>query len=498
MESKDSSTHNNKLLVLSMLNKKLYQGIDFEAFLKEAADQIAFAMDAARVTIYLLDKKRGELWSKVAHLSEISEIRLKVGQGVAGHVADTGETINIPTSYKDKRFYSGIDQKTGFKTMSQLSAPIHDQGKEILGVVQVLNKKDGVFTLEDEQFLEILCAQFALLIENSSLYRVIKSTRLRNTRTFPLVSRYNNIIGTSPAMAQIFTMISKVAPTPVTVMIRGESGTGKEMVARAIHLNSPRKNKPFIKIDCTTLPETLLENELFGHAKGAYTGATTKAPGKIEVAQDGTLFIDEIGDIPLSMQGKLLRVLQDRQYEPLGATQSIKIRSRILAATNQDLEKMVLEQKFRKDLYFRIKVAQLFLPPSRERGEKDIVALSEHFLDLFKKQYGKNIQVFTEESLELLANYSWPGNVRELQNCIETAVIFAEDKVIMPDNLTFSPLFLNEEEMTNITNISLKEMEKRHIKKILKSVDGNRVQASKILQIGRNTLLRKIEEYGLK
>lgn len=479
-----------------MLSRRVHQGVDLEEFLQEAADQIALSMDAARVTIYFLDKKRQELWSKIAHLEEISEIRLKLGQGVAGHVASSGETVNIPASYSDSRFYSGIDQQTGFKTLSQLAAPIWDKKGDILGVVQILNKRDGIFTKEDEQFLEVLCPQFAVLIENTSLYQVMKVTRLKNTRSFPLVSRYNNIIGSSAEMKKIFSLIGKVAPTAITVLIRGESGTGKEMVARAIHLNSQRKDKPFIKIDCTALPETLLENELFGHEKGAYTGAISKMPGKIEAAKDGTLFIDEIGDMPLSMQGKLLRILQDKQYEPLGTTQSMEVKARILCATNQNLEKLLQEQKFRADLYFRIKVAQIFLPALRQRQSTDIVSLAEYFLEKFNRQYQKEIQGFSKESLDTLIQYNWPGNVREMENAIESAVVFSEGSQISPEHLSLNSCLLTDASQAE-QDLSLAEIEKRHILAILKRTQGNRSKAAEILKIGRNTLIRKIEEYGI-
>ncbi len=496
MEENTPSSSSSKLEVLSMLNRRVHQGIDLEEFLQEAADQIALAMNAARVTIYFLDKKRQELWSKIAHLEEISEIRLKLGQGVAGHVAESGETINIPASYSDKRFYAGIDQQTGFKTLSQLAAPIWDKNGEILGVVQILNKQDGIFTREDEQFLEILCPQFALLIENTSLYQMMKVTRLKNTRTFPLASRYNNIIGTSLDMQKVFSLIGKIAPTAITVLIRGESGTGKEMVARAIHLNSPRKDKPFVKIDCIALPETLLENELFGHEKGAYTGAISRMAGKIEAAKDGTLFIDEIGDMPLSMQGKLLRILQDRQYEPLGTTQSLEVKARILCATNQNLEKLLQEQKFRSDLYFRIKVAQIFLPPLRQRQSADIIALAEYFLEKFNRQYQKKIQGFSKESLTILTEYNWPGNVREMENAIESAVVLNEGICITPESLCLSPSIIPIPTIEQ-ENLSLEEMEKRHILHVLQKTQGNKSKAAEILKIGRNTLLRKLEEYGL-
>ena len=490
------SNASDKLYVLSTLSRRLSQGVDLEVFLKEASDKIAFAMDAARVTIYLLDKKRDELWSKVAHLKEIKEIRLKVGQGVAGHVAATGEILNISKSYSDDRFFSGIDEKTGFKTDSQLCAPMRDHLGVILGVVQVLNKNKGSFDIEDEQFLEILTGQLAILIENTSLYQKIKAARQRDTRVFPLKAKYNNIIGDSMPMQIVFSHVDKIAPTDVTVLIRGNSGTGKEMIARTIHINSNRKDKPFIKIDCTSLPETLLENELFGHEQGAYTGASRRMPGKIAAALDGTLFIDEIGDLALPMQKRLLRVFQDRQYEPLGSTKSLPVKARILTATNRNLEKLVQEKLFREDLYFRIKVAQITLPSLQKRGESDIISLTYHFLHMYNRKYQRQIQEISETALHRLTAHNWPGNVRELEHCIESAVVLSETNILTENDLPI-PARLSEQSPGPAPLIPLQDMEKKHITNVLKAVKGNKSEAARILEIGRNTLARKIESYQI-
>ncbi|RME76412.1 MAG: sigma-54-dependent Fis family transcriptional regulator, partial [Planctomycetota bacterium] len=384
---------------------------------------------------------------------------------------------------------------------SQLCAPLRDHKGEMLGVIQVLNKKEGKesFNEEDEQFLEALLGQLSILIENTTLYQQIQEGKRRKKKIFPLQSRYNQIVGHSPQMQQVFNMIEKVAPTSVTVLIRGETGTGKEMIARAIHLNSPRKNEPFVKVDCTTLPESLLENELFGHEKGAYTGATSPMPGKLEAAGKGTLFIDEIGEMPLPMQGKLLRIFQDRCYEPLGSTQTKKVEARILAATHRNLEEMVQKGKFRQDLYYRIKVAEIHLPPLRQRGREHILALAYHFLDKYAKKHNRCLEGFSAAAEEALVQYYWPGNVRELENCIESAVIFAEKKKIDFEDLSM-PLKEHVHrrksfEISPEVCKPLEDIEKEYIQKVLEMVGWNKKKAAEILNIGRNTLYRKIEEY---
>ena len=241
---------------------------------------------------------------------------------------------------------------------------------------------------------------------------------------------FNRIIGESEPLKVIYRLIQKAAPTDATVLLRGESGCGKELFARAVHVNGPRRDQPFVKVDCAALPASLIENELFGHEKGAFTGADHRMPGKFEAADGGTVFIDEIGELPLPVQGKLLRVLQDREFERVGGTQTLKVDVRIVAATNRDLVKMVAEGKFREDLYYRIKVVELVLPPLRERGGEDIERLTRHFIAASAKRHRLPLPRLSGAALERLKRYRWPGNVRELENCIESAVVLCEGEIL--------------------------------------------------------------------
>jgi Nif-specific regulatory protein len=290
------------------------------------------------------------------------------------------------------------------------------------------------------------------------------------------------------------------------VLLRGESGCGKELFARAVHVNGPRRDKPFVKVDCAALPASLIENELFGHEKGAFTGADHRVPGKFEAADAGTVFIDEIGELPLPVQGKLLRVLQDREFERVGGTQTLKVDVRIVAATNRDLAKMVAEGKFREDLYYRIKVVELVLPPLRERGGEDIERLTAHFIAASAKRHRLPVPRLSAAALERLKRYRWPGNVRELENCIESAVVLSEGE-ILEEHLPLPKVVSAPPASTPIGDamapegtgelLPLAEVEKRHILRVLDSVKGNRTAAAKVLQIGRNTLGRKLKEYGI-
>jgi len=248
--------------------------------------------------------------------------------------------------------------------------------------------------------------------------------------------KFDNIVGQSAAMQEVFRLVERVADSRASVLIRGESGTGKELIARAIHYNSSRAQKPFVPVACVALSEQLLESELFGHEKGAFTGAISQKPGRFEMAHMGTLFLDEIGDIPGQVQMKLLRVIQEREFERVGGLKSIKVDVRLITATNQDLEKAVKEGKFREDLYYRLQVVQIYLPPLRDRME-DVPLLVEHFIEKYAKDNGKSIKYASPEALEAMMRYKWPGNVRELENAIERAVVLADPdaQLITPDLL---------------------------------------------------------------
>jgi two-component system response regulator HydG len=309
---------------------------------------------------------------------------------------------------------------------------------------------------------------------------------------------FSGVVGDSPVMLHILDKLQRAADSNVTVLLQGESGTGKELLAEAIHYNSPRKSKVFLPVNCAGLSDTLLESELFGHIKGAFTGAMTDRKGFFEMADGGTLFLDEIGDMPLQMQAKLLRVLEDQTVTPVGSTAGVKVDVRIISATNQELEKMVEGKKFRQDLYFRIRGVNIEIPPLRARRE-DIPLLLDYFVNEFAKSEGRPVKGFTPVALRILKSYDWPGNVRELRNCIKTMVVLAESELLGVADLPFEihRQTTGEDNLSSLAGVSLDELEKTAIQRTLEMVAGNREAAAKMLGIGERTLYRKIKEYDL-
>ncbi|MBO0700064.1 MAG: sigma-54-dependent Fis family transcriptional regulator [Zavarzinella sp.] len=328
-----------------------------------------------------------------------------------------------------------------------------------------------------------------LKVENVRLKRVLERLTFESARY--------QIIGTSPGIRRVVSMIEKVAPSDVTVLIRGPSGAGKELVARALHGNSPRKDKPLVTVNCATLQENLLESELFGHEKGAFTGADKAKPGLFEVAQGGTLFIDEIAEMPAGMQAKLLRVLENGHYRRVGGTQEHHADVRVVAATNKPLEEEQKAGRFREDLYYRLNVITISLPALKERPE-DVPLLVEHLLRT--RQVGKTPYAVSPEAMALLMNYDWPGNVRELANVLERAQILAEGSLVTPDDLPDNlntGAFAARPAPTPESPFDLEALERRHVQDVLTRMKGNKVQAAKALGVSRRALYRLIDKYGL-
>lgn len=311
---------------------------------------------------------------------------------------------------------------------------------------------------------------------------------------------FSNIIGHGPAMKKLFETTALVAPSEATVLIFGESGTGKELIADAIHQNSPRKERPFIKVNCAALPETLLESELFGHEKGSFTGAVARKQGRFHLAHKSSIFLDEVAEMAPTTQAKILRVLQEREFEPLGSTQTIKVDTRVIAATNKNLEEEIKEGRFREDLYYRLNVVNLEVPPMRERRE-DISLLADFFLKRYAEKNKRIIKGFTPRAMDLLMRYEWPGNVREIENVVERAVIMARGEMITPAEFPDILQELDPEVKATYVNLSpgrtLKDVEKDMIIRTLEETGGNRTHAAKILGISRRTLQLKLKEYGI-
>jgi two-component system response regulator HydG len=339
------------------------------------------------------------------------------------------------------------------------------------------------------------------------LARIVERQRLRRRNTeleAQLDERFgfDRILGRSAAMQAVFRTLRQVAPTDVTVLITGESGTGKELVARALHQNSRRRLAPFVALNCAALPESLLESELFGHEKGAFTGATARKIGHIENAQGGTLFLDEVGDMPTTTQVKVLRVLEQREIVRVGSSAVVPVDIRVLAATNQNLLELVAERRFREDLYFRLKVVSLDLPPLRARAD-DVPLLAEAFLRELAARHGARVRAFAPETLHALQEHAWPGNVRELRNAVETMVVTAGGEVLQPEDLPTSIRPAGPAPpavpagWAALVGRTAEEVEREHIRATLESVSGNRARAARLLGIGERTLYRKIKQFGL-
>jgi DNA-binding NtrC family response regulator len=330
-------------------------------------------------------------------------------------------------------------------------------------------------------------------LENSSLKRQNREllNQLRKKYSF------ENIIGKSTPMNKVFETVELVAPSRANVLIYGESGTGKEMIADAIHHNSPREDKPYIKVHCAALPESLLESELFGHERGAFTGAISRKRGRFELAHLGTLFLDEVGEIPSQIQVKLLRVIQEREFERVGGEQPLKVDVRIISATNKNLKEEVEQGNFREDLYYRLDVVSIYVPPLRERKD-DIPLMTHKFIEEFSKENNKQIEGITNGALQALMSYKWPGNVRELRNVIESIVVLTKSNIITEADLPQYVMARDEQSHLKIpAGASLAEAEKRMILFTLQNTGGNKTKASEILKIGRKTLHRKLNEYGI-
>ncbi|MBI4765910.1 MAG: sigma-54-dependent Fis family transcriptional regulator [Deltaproteobacteria bacterium] len=412
----------------------------------------------------------------------------------AGWVGQHRKSLIVNDVKDDPRHKQDIEQVTGFVTHSIMAAPVEYQG-EILRTLEVLNPKDkSQFDNTDLVLVEALASQVAIAIRYCDSYSKLNEENVELKKAIHLE---NTIIGQSKAIREVIQLAEKVAPFEVTVLLTGESGTGKELVARLIHESSPRKEKPFIAVNCSALPENLIESELFGHEKGAFTGAITNRKGKFEMASGGTLFLDEIGDMGFSVQAKILRVLETGIIERVGSNQLIRTNVRVIAATNKNLRLLLDEEKFREDLYYRLNEIHIEIPPLKER-KSDIPLLANHFLNLFSSLFQKNIKGLSEEVLDLFMNHEWPGNIREMKNVIKASVILSDDPTILlgslPDEIRRTKsqkVFLSKEIG------SLEGLEKQHITKLLMENDWNKTKTAQILNISRPTLNAKIKQYGI-
>jgi Nif-specific regulatory protein len=431
-------------------------------------------------------------------------VRYRVGEGIIGKVVETGRPIVVPRVSKEPAFLGRAAKRAELRNteLSFIAVPILVNRRPVgaLGVDLKFNP-DRDYD-RSVQFYGIVASTIAQAVKIQRLVQedkkrlVDENTQLRQE----LKERYDfsSIIGTSGPVRQMYEQMAQVAAANTTVLIRGESGTGKEMVAHAIHYNSPRANKPFVKVSCAALPDSLIESELFGYEKGAFTGAETRRKGRFELAEGGTLFLDEIGDINLATQVKLLRVLQEREFERLGSTETIKVNVRLIAATNKDIERAIAAGTFREDLYYRLNVFTIFVPPLRER-KADLLLLVDHFLEKFSREHRKTIKRISTPAIDMLMSYHWPGNVRELENTLERAVLISEGQVIHGHHLP--PSLQTAEASGTVTRVSLSDavagFEKDLIQDALKTTRGNRAKAARLLDTTERVLNYKVRKYGV-
>jgi transcriptional regulator with GAF, ATPase, and Fis domain len=435
----DVDSRPSRLKLLYDLGCAFAARIELSELIPFVVNKCRDVLNAEGASVLLLDEEHNELYFPyVADVDpevarRLSRLRFSADLGVAGAALKSGQPIRVDDAQSDERLYHGIDRETGLTTRNLLAVPLGSR-QGTIGVLEVINSRGGMrFSDDDLLFLEALSGSIAIAIENARLYSEMSASEasLRKQvgalrRDLAEHSHFAEIIGTGPAMAEVFRLMATVAGTPITVLIEGETGTGKELVARAIHRASARADAPFLAVNCAAMPESLLETELFGHRRGAFTGAVRDNAGLFRAATGGVVFLDEVGDMPLAMQAKLLRVLEEQEVVPVGESFPRKVDVRVLSATNRDLKIEVERGKFREDLYYRLAVFPLRLPPLRERPE-DIPMLAARFLTAAAEHQRKRTGGFSGAALELLRQYSWPGNVRELRNEVERAFALAGD-----------------------------------------------------------------------
>jgi transcriptional regulator with GAF, ATPase, and Fis domain len=410
--------------------------------------------------------------------------KLEVSRTIIQRVYNEKVSILTENALKDERF-NGSKSVRDYNIRSAVCAPLLSQD-EGLGVVYLDNRTEsGSFSEADLMFLTALCLQAGIALSNAQLHRQVVEENARLMRDMtPRVK----IVGESECMKSVLNIMKKVAPSDITVLIEGETGTGKELIARGIHALSPRSPEPFVAVNCAAIPNELIESELFGHEKGAFTGAASTQPGKFQLAHGGTIFLDEIGDMSLNTQAKVLRALEEKEFRRVGGTKTIKIDVRVLTATNKDLTEAVSRGEFREDLLYRLNAVTIPLPPLRQR-RKDIILLAEYFI----RGQGK---VLSDEAKTVLMSYDWPGNIRELRNCLDRAMVMGGGKVIQPEDL---PAGIRKgKQAVGWPLESLEQMEADHITRVLRSVNWRKTDAAKVLGVTRQTLDNKIAKYKIK
>ena len=509
LNKQDITKQLEDLTALYKITRKLASSLRLSDCLHEVMTIVAEMKGMENGTVSIVNPLTGKLEIEVAHgISSAARRRGKyrIGEGITGRVVASGEPIIVPHIADEPLFLNKTRarENIGEEKRSFLCVPVKS-GLNTIGALSVDRVYvDGITEQAntDLQFLTVLSSIIAQTVvrvqtvnrEKEELF----SENLKLKRELSEKNKINDIIGNSIKMQNVYEMIHRVVDSMATVLLRGESGTGKTLVAKALHYNGRRKNKPFVVVNCSALPETLLESELFGHEKGSFTGAHARKIGRFEQAEGGTIFLDEIGEVSNSVQVKLLNFVQDRRFQRLGSTQPVDCDVRLVAATNRDLEKAVTDKMFREDLYYRLNVFPVHLPPLRER-RTDILLLAEFFLDKYTKENNKKIARISTSAIDMLIQYHWPGNVRELQNCIERAVLICDNSSIkgihLPPSLQTAESTGRERPLS--LSVSVENFEKELIIEGLKRNNGNQTKTSKDLGTSLRIINYKIHQFKI-
>ncbi len=483
--------------VLTLINSNYADG---KSLISQIIDSATRLVGAEAASLLLFDKTSGRLRFAVASgpkKEQLDGVQVDPHKGIAGWVAQNGKPLIVNDPQHDPRFSPTISKTIDFPTKSIIAAPMMVKG-ELVGVIELINKTKGkYFVDEDMEWLRIFSLQAAIAIENAKFIEKTVSALEYLDDKAQANEGWHEIISASRLMAERIDLVDRIAPSESSVLILGESGVGKELFAERIHRKSRRSSQPFVRVNCAALPENLLESELFGHVRGAFTDAYQDRKGRFELADGGTIFLDEIAELPLRLQSKLLRILQQKTFERVGSSDTTTVDVRIVAATNRDLETMVERQEFRPDLYYRLNVLPLYIPPLRERKE-DIPLLAERFLRKTARETNKQIEGFSDSALERMLLYAWPGNVRELENAVERAVVMTRSSRIGEGDLMLGGRAENIDEFEGKQLKEAIDLFKTHfIRQALERNAWNQTSTAKMLDIQRTYLSRLIKELNI-
>ena len=472
------------------------QNLEMDSLLLQMAETSTRLLDSERASIFLWDRTNRILIGRPALGVDGDELRISDSSGIVGEVVQTGELRRV-NEVEDSAISRDVDKQLGFHTRTLLCVPLRSANGKILGAFEMINKREGNFTKEDEAGLVELASHAAIALENTQHFQQVLDSKKQIAQQ---AADQVQMIGKSVAIEQLRNTVRRVADTDLALLVLGENGTGKEVVSQMVHYLSPRRDEPFIAVNCAALTETLLESELFGHEKGAFTDAHEARQGKFELASGGTLFLDEIGDLSLAGQAKLLRVLEEKVVVRVGGSIPIPTDARVIAATNQNLSEMVKNKQFREDLFFRLNVVTLELPPLRDRVD-DIMLLAEHFLADFSAKARRPVPKFTPEAVSRMRQHPWPGNVRELRNLMERLAYLAQGDEVGADDLAFILSPDRDSAAAISMDLSLtdatKQFQSDYIRKHIAAAGGNMSDAARRMGLHRSNLYRKMRQLDM-